>query len=151
MAIKLVLKGFDDLLKDIEKAGGKIDDAAEDVLKKSATIMQDSLTEEMEKANVPSDLISRMPSYEVENDHGRITARVGYRKGTYNPHHLSDGYKVVFLNYGTPRRRKHGKIVDESKGGTIKLGFISRAKKSAKPQIYKAQKKMLEDILWWLK
>ena len=84
-----------------------------------------------------------MPSYELENDHGFITARVGYKKGLYDPHNLSDGYKVVFLNYGTPRRTRHGKVKAR--------GFISKAKSRAKPKMRKEQEKTLNDILRGLK
>ena len=151
MSIKLKLDGFEELLKAIEKAEGNVDAACEQALRKSAVIMQDELTAEMQKSHVDSKLISRMPSYEIEKDHGLITARVGYKKGEYNPDNISDGYKVVFANYGTPRRSKHGKILDVSDGGKLKLGFINRAKRKAKPKIYRVQKKTLEDILRGLK
>jgi hypothetical protein len=68
-----------------------------------------------------------------------MIARVGYKKGAYNPNDISDGYKVVFSNYGTPKRSKHGKI--EAKG------FIDRAQKNARKRIKKAQKEALEKIL----
>ena len=151
MSIRLKIGGFEELIKEIEKAEGNADAACEQALKKSAVIMEDELTAEMEKSHVDSKLISRMPSYEIEKNHGLITARVGYKKGAYNPDNLSDGYKVVFANYGTPRRSKHGKIVDVSDGGKIKLGFIDRAKRKAKPKIYRVQKKTLEEILRGLK
>lgn len=143
MSIKLKLEGFDDLLKDIERAGGRIDDATKKCMVKSADIMQDTLKAEMEKANADKDVINAMPAPTIENDYGRITARVGYRKGTYDPHNLSDGYKVVFVNYGTPYRKKHGKI----EGKTVRLGFIQRAKNKAKRKIEKTQEETLHEIL----
>ena len=143
MSIKLKLEGFDDLLKEIERAGGRIDDATKKCMVKSADIMQDTLKAEMEKANADKDVINAMPAPTIENDYGRITARVGYRKGTYDPHNLSDGYKVVFVNYGTPYRKKHGKI----EGKTVRLGFIQRAKNKAKRKIEKTQEETLHEIL----
>ena len=109
MSIKLKLDGFDELLKEIEKAGGKVDNATKICMDKSAAIMETELKSQMQKADVQSDLISRMPPPEVENDFGKFTARVGYKKGAYDPKNPSDGYKVIFLNYGTPHREKHGK------------------------------------------
>ena len=147
MSIKLKLEGFDDLLKEIEKAGGKIDNSVKSCMNKSAMIMQNELKDEMQKSNVDIGLINRMPPPEIENDYGRITARVGYRKGEYNQDNLSDGYKVVFANYGTPYRKKHGKIVDIGAGGKIKLGFIIRAKNKANRKIKVEQEKTLQDIL----
>lgn len=143
MAIKLKLEGFDDLLKEIEKAGGSIKSSTETCMQNSAQIMQHELKAEMQKSHVEKDLIDRLPAPSFENDFGLITARVGYRKGAYNPKKLSDGYKIVFINYGTPYRRKHGKI----RGKKVRLGFIQRAKNRARPKIKKEQEKTLKEIL----
>lgn len=139
MAIKLKLEGFDELLKEIEKAGGDAQSVTKDCLKKSADIMQDELKSQMQKSDVPSNLINAMPAPEIEEDYGLITARVGYRKGSYDPKNLSDGYKIVFLNYGTPYRKKHGKVKER--------GFIQRAKSRAKKKIQKQQEEALKEIL----
>ena len=151
MSIKLKLEGFDDLLKEIEKAEGSIEAATESAMRLSAHIMQTELKNQMAKSNVDKSLIARMPPFEIEKDFGRIMARVGYKKGGYDPDNLSDGYKVVFLNYGTPYRTEHGKILDKSDGGRIKLGFIRRAKTAAKRKIKKQQEEALNKILARLK
>lgn len=143
MSIKLKLDGFDELLKKIEKAGGDVDKAAENAMRQSANTMQHELKNQMIKANVDQSLISRMPPFEIENDYGAITARVGYKKGTYDPNNLSDGYKVIFLNYGTPYRTKHGKMPAR--------GFIQRAKNKAKPKIRKQQEEVFNKIFARLK
>ena len=139
MSIKLKLDGFEDLLTQIEKAGGTIDSAATKCLKKSADIMDTELRKQMQAANVDSDLANSMPPPEIEVEGNRYTARVGYKKGNYNPDNPSDGYKIVFLNYGTPHRTKHGKVAAR--------GFIKKAKKKATPQIKKAQTETLNKIL----
>lgn len=143
MSIKLNLNGFDDLLSEIEKAGGTIDDAAKQCLQKSANIMHDELKKQMTAANVDSDLINRMPPPEIEKDGNRHTARVGYKKGAFDPNNPSDGYKVVFANYGTPHRSKHGQQPAKR--------FIEKAKKKANPQIKKAQSETLNKIIEGLK
>ena len=143
MSIKLKLDGFDDLFEQIKQAGGTVEQATESCLKQSAQIMQSALITEMQKSNVDSDLISSMPPPEIEVEGNRYTARVGYKKGAYDPNNPSDGYKVVFLNYGTPNRSKHGKIAAR--------GFIQRAKKKANAPIKRAQKETLEKILGELK
>lgn len=139
MSIKLKLEGFDDLLTKIEKAGGTIDGAAKQCLQTSADIMHDELKTQMKAANVDSGLINRMPSPEVEIEGNRYTARVGYKKGAFDPRNPSDGYKVVFANYGTPRRSKHGQQPAK--------GFIQKAKKKANSKIKKSQKETLNKIL----
>lgn len=139
MAIKLQLSGFDELLEQIQKAGSTVDRAVESCMKQSAHIMQSELKSEMQKSGVDSDLIDRMPTPELQKDGNTMIARVGYKKGAYNPNDISDGYKAVFLNYGTPKRSKHGKV--EARG------FIDRAQKKARKRIKKAQKEALEKIL----
>ena len=142
MAIKLDLKGFDEMLRKIEKANGNVDAAAKKCMDKSAQIMQDELKSQMQAAdlqNTMSRLISRMPSPRVENDHGLWTAKVGDEKGAYDPKNPSDAYEVIFINYGTPRRTKHGKVQAR--------GFIAKAKKKAKSKIKKEQEKTLDEIL----
>ena len=143
MSIKLKLEGFDDMLTAIEKAGGTIDGAAKQCLQTSAQIMHNELTAQMKAADVDSGLINRMPSPEVESKGNRHSARVGYKKGAYDPNNPSDGYKVVFANYGTPRRSKHGQQPEKR--------FIEKAKKKAKPKIKKAQQETLDKILGGLK
>lgn len=143
MSIKLKLEGFDELLKEIEAAGRSIDSAVESTMRQSAQIMQTALKEEMQNAGVDGGLIGAMPQPTFEKEGNAIIARVGYRKGAYDPNNPSDGYKVVFLNYGTPHRKKHGKV--EARG------FIAKAKKKANRKIKKQQKETLEKILSRLK
>lgn len=138
MSIRIQLEGFDKMLADIEKAGGTIDGAAKMCLLKSADIMQDELKKQMQQSNVDNGLINRMPPPEIEGNGNRVTARVGYKKGEYDPQNPSDGYKVVFANYGTPHRTEHGKQPAK--------GFIQRAKKKASPRIKRAQAETLQKI-----
>ena len=134
----LQLKGFDDLLEKIQKAGGDIDRAADSCLRQSAQIMQSELKAQMQAAGVDGDLINSMPPPQITVDGNNYSAAVGYQKGNFDPSNPSDGYKVVFLNYGTPRRTKHGKVAAR--------GFIKKARDKARPQIKKAQRATLEKI-----
>lgn len=135
----LQLKGFDVLLEQIQKAGGSIDAAADSCLRQSAQIVQKELKAQMQAAGVDSGLINAMPPPQIEVKHNRYSAAVGYKKGNFDPRNPSDGYKVVFLNYGTPRRTLHGKVAAR--------GFIQAAKKKARPQIKAAQQETFEKIL----
>lgn len=139
MSIKLKLSGFDELFEQIKKAEGNVDEAAEQCLQESAQIMQSELKAQMQKSGVDSDLIDRMPTPEFKRDGNSMIARVGYKKGAYNPNDISDGYKVVFLNYGTPKRSMHGKIVAR--------GFIDKAQRKAKRQIKQKQEETLKKII----
>jgi len=139
LSIKIKLTGFEELIKEIQKAEGNVEKATTQCLRKSADIMQDTLIGEMQRSNVDGGLIGSMPPPTIENDHGLITAHVGYSKGAYNPKNPSIGYKVVFMNYGTPYRTKHGKIKKRS--------FIQRAKRKAKKPIQQQQEDTLKEIL----
>lgn len=143
MPITLKLTGFEEMLTAIEKAGGSIDKAANQCMQKSAKLMDEELKAQMRTANVKSDLINRMPSPEVEKDGNRYTARVGFVKGEYNPTKPSDAYKAIFLNYGTPRRTKHGQVKARH--------FIENAKEKAKSKIENSQQQTLKEILGGLK
>lgn len=135
--IALNLEGYDELLKKIEEAGGTINGAVDTCMRKSAQIQEKVLKAEMQKDKVSTSLINRMPPPEIEWSSNACTARVGYKKGSYDPKHISDGYKAVFINYGTPRISPRE--------------FISAAKKRAKPQIKKEQEETLNKILESLK
>lgn len=137
--IKVKISGFEDLLNAINEAGGSIDKAVDSATRQSAQIVQTELKSQMQQSGVSTDLINAMPAPEITRDGNVVIARVGYKKGSYDPANPSDGYKVVFLNYGTPHRKKHGKIVAK--------GFIQRAKKSATPKVKKVQKQVFEKIL----
>lgn len=146
MSIQLKLDGFEQLLKEIEKAEGNVEQATKKCLNKSALIMQDELKAQMHKADKQGhwgDLIASMPPPKIESDYGEISAHVGWKKGTYNPKSPSDAYKVVFLNYGTPHRQEHGKVKAR--------GFIQKAKKKAKPKIQAQQEQTFKEILKGLK
>lgn len=135
--IQLNIEGFDELLKKIEEAGGSINKAVDTCMQKSAQVQQKELKEQMQKKKVSKALINRMPQPEIEWDGNVCIARVGYKKGSYNPKNLSDGYEAVFINYGTPRIKPRN--------------FIKAAKNKARPQIKKLQENTLNEILEGLK
>lgn len=137
-SIILKLEGYDELITKIEKAGGSIDSTVTRALTESAKVMHSYLEQELKDAT-ESDLAKRMPQPEIIKDGNKISARVGFEKGTYNPKKLTDGYKALFLNYGTPHRKKHG--IEEARG------FIWKAKKAAKSKIRKKEKETLDEIL----
>ena len=137
--ISLDLVGFDVFVKKLEAAGQSVDATCEKAIKRAADTADSALREEMKRSNVSSRLISSMPPPEIEKKESVYTARVGYKKGAYHPENPSDGYKVVFLNYGTPRRKKHGKVKAR--------GFISRAKRKAKARIKQAENDAFETII----
>lgn len=135
--LKIELTGFDDILKKIDEAGGSINGAVNTCAQESAKTLQNELKTQQQKKKVSSSLVNRMPNYEIEWNGNRCFAKVGYKMGKYDPKNLSDGFKAVFINYGTPRIKPRK--------------FIKAAKSKARQQIKKQQQDTFEKILGGLK
>lgn len=142
MAIKLKLDGFDELLEQIEAAGRSADSAAESAIKASAQVMQSELKSALSVAT-DSGLAGRLPAPKIEHSGNEVSASVGFESTAYNPRNPSDYHKAIFLNYGTPTRKQHGQEAAR--------GFVTKAKRRARPKIKKVQKEALEKILARLK
>lgn len=142
MAIHIKLEGFDELLKEIEAAGRSMDSAAESAVKAGAYAMQSEMKDAL-RASSDSGLASRLPEPQIEKHGNVIKARVGFISTPYDPEKPSDYFKAIFLNYGTPYRTKHGKETAR--------GFVTKAKRRARPKFQKAQKEALNKILQRLK
>lgn len=139
MSIKIKFKGFEDTIQRIKNAGGSVDKAVETCMKQSADIVDAELKSQMQAAAVPAQLITAMSPPRVFRDGNTFVAKVGYEKGEFDPKNPSDAYKIVFLNYGTPKRMKHGKVKAR--------GFIQKARRKALPKVKKQQEQMLNEIL----
>ena len=137
--IKLTFKGFDDLIDNIQKAGGEINKAVDSAMKQAAQVQHDELKKQMSTAKfkthtgISDGFPNRMPAPRIAWSGNKCTATIGFDKGAYNKNNPADAYKAIFLNYGTPR--------------IAPTAFIAKAKKAAKPKIKKAQKEALEKIL----
>lgn len=131
--IKLEFKGFDDMIEKIRKAELDVKPIVNDCMQNAAKIQKKELEQAMKDADIDEGLIERMPKPKVEWQGDRCRVIVGYPVGTYNPNNLSDAFKVIFHNYGTPKYK--GKF------------FIATAKKTAAPQIRKETKKALTKII----
>ena len=129
----LEIKGFAVFAERLEAAGKEIKPAGTGCMQESARVQEEELKKKMNASGVDSGLVNRMPPSTVEWEGNRCQASIGYKKGAYNPDDISDGYKAVFLNYGTPR--------------ITPRNFITPAKKSARPKIKKAQDAALQRIL----
>ena len=143
--IRIQLSGFDDLLKKIEQAGGSINKSVDVCVRNSADIMDSELRNALQKvkADAPDhDLIKEMPKPEINWEGNRCYAKVGFKLGGYNPKDLNSGFKALFLNYGTPRRKPSQEAARK---------YIKKAKSKASPQIKKVQQETLNKILEDLK
>lgn len=135
---------FDSLLNKIKKAGGDIEKATWDAARKGGRVYYQTLVEECKKSGVPDHLIDKIRFNCLRDSSGsRFAVVVGWYMDNYDPADPSDGYKVVFLNYGTPRR-------ESSKGNRGYIdgrGFIGRSKKKSRKLIKQAQEEFLKSVL----
>jgi hypothetical protein len=141
--ISIKLDGFEEMLERIEKAGGKADKAARQVVKKSAEIVEAELKAECTRQNIPDSIINGI-STEIANGATYAEAQVGWKLGSYDPRKPAIGYLAVFLNYGSEKRTtKRG----SNRGRLIGKKFIATAKKKADKKVKALQKQMLEEIM----
>lgn len=150
--ISIKLEGFDDMLSDIEKAGGSVHGAIDKAMRESAQIVESELKTQITIADPKAaGLASRMPAPEMHwNGDVRCEATVGWKKPeTFNSEHPADGHLVALLNYGTPKPRKTKK--GYNRGQMVALGFISKAKKSSNRKVKAVQTKTFNEILKGLK
>lgn len=136
---------FSPLLESIKEAGGDVDAAAVTAAQKSADVIAAELRAEAQASSVPTSITNEITqSVDVESGGNRISCSVGWDMPTYNPRKPAAGYKAVFLNYGTPKRKTRK---GANRGKIEPCGFIARAKRAAAPKVKKAQRKALQEIL----
>lgn len=149
--IKINLKGFEKMLADIQAAGKDVEAAAAQAITESARVVEADLRTEAAESNVPDDITQQITT-QTEQDADRYSAEVGWKLGTYNPQNPSAGYKAIFLNYGTVRRRTR---LGHNRGAIQKRAvnqqFIYRAKQRAAPKVRKIQREILKNALGELK
>ena len=133
MSIKLQLKGLEEMLEKLQAAGKDVDSAAKKCITESAKIVEKEYVAQMRASNVDQGLIDRMDPIRYETGNNTYAAKIGYKTGNYNPKDLTDGFKAIFINYGTPRISPRE--------------FIAHMKKKAYPQVKKKQKEIFDEIM----
>lgn len=124
----LTLYGFDELIKQIEEAGGAVDKAAEKAVEESSKIVREDLQKFMSSTpkNKTGKTVKSLRPINVENYRGVIQSKVGFDidKG---------GIASVFWEHGSPRRQPQTKFVSKAFG--------------KKNLLQKTQEKVLNEVL----
>lgn len=131
--LKLNIDGFDELIQKLQESNKNVKEIIHKVSTEGKQIVEEEYKNQMRLKNVDSGLISRMDPSSIETDGSITTVEVGYKKGQYHPKDISDGYKAIFINYGTPRIKPRN--------------FIKATKKKVKRQLEKKYQKALSEIL----
>lgn len=144
----LQLKGFDDLIAEIQRAGGSVDNAVVKAMNESVNVVEQQLQSECARVGVPSTVSGEIKVEAPKMTHDVCAGAVGWKLGAYDPQNPSAGYKAVLLNYGTIRRKTK---TGADRGAIKARGFITNAKKKSKKQVAAIQKKTFDEILKGLK
>lgn len=143
--VKLTFRGFDVLLSEIQAAGGEIKPATERALQSSANLATNKIKSGAIARNLGSDEIIN-PT--VRWSGNRAMTEVGYELGAYDSRNPSQGYKALFIEYGTGKRKtKQG----TNRGSVTANPFIRPAVTEGKKELVKAQQIALERVLKGLK
>lgn len=135
------LTGVQELIASLEKIEGDLDKSAEKVVDRAGDILREELVSAMKNADKTGGmkgLISRMPPNQKTGSGNRYTVRVGYIPTEYDPKNLSDYFKAMFLNFGTPHR-------DDKYGQVKEREFVKKAKKAAKKRLDTLSEKYLAE------
>lgn len=144
------IDGFDELMKEFQKAGRQAEVEGRKCFEKCGEIMYDELYSKATSAGLAPRLVEQIHERFIE-DYGLWYYEVGWKKqrpSLKNP--IPDTYKVLFYNYGTPSERRtkagqsRGKENAHPEGSH---GFIKKAKLASRNKIKKLQKDALKEIL----
>ena len=151
----LQLQGFEEFLEQLQEAGAKMEVEGRKCFEKCAENLYDELYLKAQKAGLDNRLLEQIDEKFIENPNANIWRyEVGWKKQkptTGNP--LPDTYKVMFYNYGTPKRAtKEGANRGQEDAHPVgSHGFIKKAKLAVRNKNKKLQQETLEKILGELK
>ena len=99
--------GFEDLITKLAKKGKDVDGIVRKVLKESADITQKEINEEAKKHNFTGLMAMTEINPTIEEVKNRAyRVKVGFDMDINEKGALH----AIFLNYGTPKRKVHGKV-----------------------------------------
>jgi hypothetical protein len=138
------LKGFDEFIQNLQDAGGKIDREGKACFEKCAKETEAQLIAKAKSAGLDPKLLRELKSETIQNNSAGVWYfETGWKKGKPDANKISDAYKVLFYNYGTPKRTtKKG----QNRGKEKTTNFIANAKRAAARKCKKVQKDFLQDI-----
>lgn len=140
----LELKGFDEYIQNLQDVGGKLEREGKECFLECTKEVTTQLRKKSKEAGLKDSLRNTMKSETILHDSAGVWYfEAGWQKGKPNYKNLSDAYKVLFYNYGTPRRStKKG----ANRGKIQAHGFIGNAKRAAYRRCKKIQSEFLANV-----
>lgn len=151
----LQLQGFESFLERLQEAGASMETEGRKCFEKCAENLYDELYLKAQKAGLDNRLLEQIDETFIENQSANVWRyEVGWKKQkptAGNP--LPDTYKVMFYNYGTPKRKTAtgANRGQEDPHPVGSHGFIKKAKLAVRNKNKKLQQETLERILGELK
>ena len=147
--IRLQLKGFDEMLEKLQKAGGDIDKAARVCMEKSVSVLEEYLIDEAAESGAETSEIF----HQVTVNGNRVTGETGWKLGNYDSNNPSEGYRAMFTEFGTGRHSARGRGKDRetaaghNRGSTEPRPFMAQARKRAVKPVRTIQRETLQNII----
>ena len=139
--IKFELKGFEDLLEQIQKAGGSIERATEKALLNGANL----LTNDFKTGAINRGLeLDRLITPQVKWNKNRASIEAGFELGDYDERNPNSAYIAMFTEYGTIKRTTKA---GANRGTITPDPFIRPAREKDAAKVKRYQKEALEEIL----
>lgn len=146
--ITLNVDGFDELLAAVKRAQGNVEKAADECVKRSARVLEGNLKSEAEASGADASEVKT----DIKHDALKLRAEVGWKLGTYDSDNPSQGYRAMFVEYGTGKFSDRGKGKDRetkagaNRGSTLPHPFMNNARKKSEKPIHAIQEDMLKNI-----
>ena len=147
--MRLQLKGFDEMLETIQKAGGDVDKAAKRCAERSVEVLESNLIKQAQESGAETSTVT----HSVKVDGNRITAETGWKLGEYDSANPSEGYEAMFVEFGTGKHSARSKGKNRKKragynrGSTQPRPFMAKARKKSAKAIRTIQQETLQDIV----
>lgn len=147
--MRLQVKGFEDMLAAVQRAGGDIDAAARDCMEKSVQVLESNLKREAEASGAETSTVM----HTVTSKGNRVSAETGWKLGAYDSSNPSEGYRAMFTEFGTGKHSARGKGKDRqtaagyNRGSTEPRPFMASARKKSVKPVRAIQQETLQNIV----
>jgi len=147
--VKLQVKGLEEMLDAVRRAGGDIDKAARQCMEQSVRVLESNLIKEAQASGASTSEVF----HQVTASGNRISGETGWHLGSYDSNNPSEGYEAMFVEFGTGKHSARGKGKDRqtaagyNRGSTEPRPFIDKARKKSAKQIRAIQQETLQSIV----
>lgn len=147
--MRLKVKGFDEMLERVQRAGGDVDRAARACVEKSVRVLESNLKKEAAESGAPTSTVG----HSVTVSGNRISGETGWKLGNYDSSNPSEGYEAMFREFGTGKHSDRSKGRDRktaagyNRGSTEPRPFMAKARKKSVKPIRAIQEETLQNIV----